>query len=196
MSLATVRTSVLVLVALVVSGAGAQAFHAPRRDAKTLTIVLDGTLGPVLKGSDPAGLDGDSATVTVMASEALKPYKTTSNSADYHIPAGDITVDVNGTKYTSTSRSEMIVKLTSKADLLTFKATMKIQGFTVKVSDSSALQSGSWTNSVLQHPAPFSPSPQDLSSPTSTFTYTVIGETTVLGVTGTASNSDEGAALQ
>jgi len=161
--------------------------HAP---AKALTIILDGTLGPVLSGSDPAGLDGDSATVTVTASEALKPYRSTAKSASYHIPAGDVIVDVDGTEYKSTSRSSMTVKLGSKADLLSFKATLKIDGFTVNVSDVSSLQTGSWTKSVLQHPAPFSPSPQDLTEPSSTFTYIVFGETTVLGVTATASSSD------
>jgi hypothetical protein len=191
MSFASIRTSVLIFVVLALSGgAGAQPYRSPRSDSKILTMTLDGTLGPVISGSDPANLDGESATVTVTASESLKPYKTSSKSASYHIPAGDIVVDVNGTDYTSTSRSEMIVKLSSKADLLAFKATLEIDDFTVKVSSTSALASGSWTNSVLEHPAPFSPSPQDLSSPSSTFTYTVFGETTVLGVTGTASSSD------
>jgi hypothetical protein len=60
----------------------------------------------------------------------------------------------------------------------------------VKVSDTSALQAGSWTSGVLQHPALFSPAPQDLSEPSSTVTYTVSGQTSVLGATGTASNSD------
>lgn len=195
MSYAAVRTLVPVLLAVVCSGAtaAAQPPDSPWRDAKTLTIVLDGTLGPVLSGSDPAGLDGKSATVTITAPESLNPYRTTSKSASYHIPAGDITVNVNGKNYTSTSKSEMIVKLSSKADLLTFKSKLKIDGFDVKVSDTSSLASGSWTKSVLRHPVPFSPSPQDLTSPTSTFTYTVFGETTVLGVTGTASNSDAAA---
>jgi len=158
--------------------------------AKTFTIVLDGTLGPILSGSDPAGLDGQGATVTIAVKESLSPYKTTNNSANYHIRPGNVVVSVNGTKYTSTSRSSMIVKLGDKADLLTLKAKVTVFGRQVKVSETSALQSGSWTNDVLQHPALFSPSPQNLSEPSSSFTYTVSGETTVLGVTGTASNSE------
>lgn len=158
--------------------------------ASVLTITLDGTLGPVISGNDPAGLNGQSAMVTVTASESLNPYKATASSASYHIPAGDITVNVNGTQYTSTSRSSMIVKLGKKADLLTLKANITVLGHKVNVTDISALQTGSWTTGVLQHPALFSPSPQNLTEPSSTFTYTVFGETTVLGVTGTASNSD------
>jgi hypothetical protein len=158
--------------------------------AKTLTLTLDGTLGPVLSGSDPAGLDGQSATMTVTVKESASPYKTTTNSASYHIPAGDIVVTVNGSNYTSTSRSSMTVKLGNKADLLTLKAKVTIFGHPVSIVDTSALQSGSWTSGVLQHPAPFSPSPQDLTEPSSTFTYTISGQTTVLGVTGTASNGE------
>lgn len=155
-----------------------------------LTISLDGTLGPIISGSDPAGLNGQSATVTITASESLKPYKTTAKSANYHIPAGDIVVTVNGKQYSSTSKSVMTIKLGKSADTLTFKASVNYDGFKVQVTDVSSLQSGSWTKSVLQHPALFSPSPQDLTEPASNFAYSVIGETTVLGVTGSASDSD------
>lgn len=168
----------------------AWAEHGAASPASVLTIVLNGTLGPIISGNDPAGLNGQSAMVTITASESLNPYKTTAASASYHIPAGDVTVNVNGTEYTSTSRSSMIVKLGKKADLLTLKANITVLGHKVNVTDVSALQSGSWTTDVLQHPALFSPSPQNLTEPSSTFTYTVFGETTVLGVTGTASDSD------
>lgn len=174
----------------------AQSDESPVANAGILTIVLDGTLGPVLSGSDPAGLNGQSATVTVTAKESLTTYKTNADSASYHLPAGAITVDVNGTDYTSTKRSNMTIKLTGKADLLTFKSSLNIDGYTVTVVDTSSLQTGSWTNAVLQHPALFSPSPQNLSSPSSKFQYTVFGERTVLGVTGAISDSDAaGAAL-
>ena len=155
-----------------------------------ITLSLDATLGPVISGQDPANLDGQSATVTVLVKSSLNPYKATASSASYHIPAGAITVNVDGTDYTSTSRSTMIVKLGKTADLLTLKAKLDISGFTVTVSDTSALQSGSWDSGVLQQPELFAPSPQDLTEPSSTFTYSVFGETTVLGVTGTASNGD------
>ncbi|HEY6578012.1 MAG TPA: hypothetical protein VIY09_01700 [Rhizomicrobium sp.] len=192
MSFRTIGAAALAIAALTVSAGAswAQPYSLSVAPAKTITIVLNGTLGPVLSGNDPAGLDGKSALVTVTASELLKPFKSTAKSASYHIRAGDIIVDVNGTNYTSTSRSEMIVKLGRKADILTFKAALDIDGFAVKVLDTTALQSGSWTKSVLEHPALFSPSPQNLTEPSSSFSYSVFGETTVLGVTGTASDSD------
>lgn len=185
--------SVALLTACIFAVSGAASAHtAHHRHAPkaTLTIVLDGTLGPVISGSDPAGLDGQSAMVTILASESLNPYKTTATSASYHIPAGDITVNINGTNYMSTSKSSMIVKLGKSADTLTLKASVDVDGFKVQVSDVSSLAAGSWTNAVLQHPTLFSPSPQDLSQPSSNFTYIVFGETTELGVTGTAANSD------
>lgn len=173
------------------SGAAlAHTAHYHHASKATLTIMLDGTLGPILSGSDPAGLDGQNATVTILASESLTPYKTTATSASYHIPAGDITVNINGTNYMSTSKSSMTVKLGKSADTLSLKGTVDVDGFKFQVSEVSSLAAGSWTNAVLQHPMPFSPSPQDLSEPSSNFTYSVIGETTKLGVTGTASNSD------
>ena len=185
----SLRVGAVALAAIACSGA-AHARDGVLVPGKTITMTLDGTLGPVISGNDPAGLDGQSATMTVVVKESLDPYKATAGSASYHIPAGDITVTVNGTQYTSTSRSTMIIKLGHKADLLTLKAKLNISGFAVSVNDTSALQSGSWDTGVLQHPELFSPSPQDLSEPASTFTYTVLGETTVLGVTGTIANGD------
>ena len=188
MSFRILRASACIASAVVLWSGAAWADGFAIAPATALTIVLDGTLGPVLSGSDPASLDGQSATITVTAKTSLNPYKTTVSSASYHIPAGDITVTVNGSNYTSTSRSSMIVKLGKKADLLTFKGTFDIRGQSVNVTDVSSLQTGSWTKSVLQHPVVFSPSPQNLSEPSSTFTYTVASQTTVLGVTGTANN--------
>ena len=183
-------TALIALVTFVGSATSTLAHGWAIAPGSVLTIDFDGTLGPIISGNDPAGLDGQSATVTVTVKESINPYKTTSKSASYHIPAGDITLSVNGTNYSSTTRSSMTIKLGGKADLLTLKARVTVLGHEVNVSDTSSLQSGSWTSGVLQHPAPFSPSPQDLSEPSSTFTYSVFGETTVLGVTGTASNSD------
>jgi hypothetical protein len=175
------------LAACVIATSGAAFAHAPK---SAVTITLDGTLGPVISGNDPAGLDGDSATLTIIASASLKPYKTTAKSASYHIPAGDIMVDVNGTEYTSTSKSTMIVTLGKKSDTLTMNASLDMDNVKVQVSDVSTLAAGSWAKSVLQHPALFSPSPQNLTEPASNFTYTVFGEKTELGVAGTASNSN------
>jgi hypothetical protein len=185
-----IRGSALTCALVLAFGGAASAQSAPLVGATILTVGLDGTLGPVISGSDPAGLDGQSATVTVTAKESLSPYKTTSNSASYRLPVGAIVVDVNGTDYTSTSKTSMTIKLTRKADILTLKSSVNIYGRKVAIVDTSSLAPGSWTSGVFEHPAAFSPSPQDLASPSSKFQYTVFGETTVLGVTGSIANSD------
>src|SRR5436309_15999087 len=105
MSFRVLGAHMCIASAVVLSSGAAWADDFAVAPAKMLTIVLDGTLGPVLSGSDRAGLDGQSATLTVDVRAALNPYKTTATSASYHIPAGDITVNVNGSDYTSTSRS-------------------------------------------------------------------------------------------
>jgi hypothetical protein len=192
MSFLPVRAAALAAAGiLAISGAtDARMGHHPHAPSKAkLTISLDGTLGPVISGSDPAGLDGSTATVTIVASESLKPYKTTAKSASYHIPAGGITVDFDGTEYESTSKSTMVVALGKKADTLTLNASLDVEGFKLQVSDVTSLAGGSWPKTVLEHPTLFSPTPQNLSEPSSNFTYNVLGENTELGVTGTADNS-------
>ena len=189
--------SLSTVVLLLVSSAWAQPIerHAPA--AKTLTITIMGTLGPILSGSDPLGLNGENGTITVKASEALSPTKHTSNSATYTLPAGAITVKAGSHKFQTKSKSTMIVKLTSSADILTLIAGGSIDGFNFRVTGTAYLQPKSWTSNVLKHPTTFSPSPQNLtaaktaSGPGSKLEYTIQGlGSTVLGLSGSASNSD------
>jgi hypothetical protein len=192
-----VYTSALILVSVVVLGCTgwAQSLEVATGvvpATKTLTITLNGTLGPILSGSDPLGLNGQSGTVTVMASESLSPTKHTSTSATYTLPAGAITVVAGSNKFTTTSPSKMIVKLTSRADTL----TLIVAGPSgLMVTDTTFLKTRSWTTAVLKHPTVFKPSPQTLTSaktasgPGCKVKYTIFGGTTVLGFNGTGSNS-------
>ena len=160
------------------------------RPPATLTIVVDGTAGPILQGSDPLGLNGKSATITIAANETLSPIRQTQTSATYRIPAGDVTVSANGTNYKTTSASKLTFKLGNSADTLTLAGSVTAQGFTVKITDTTSLAANSWTDAVLAHPGPFTPSPQTLTEPASKIKYAGLFGTTVLGITGTASNSD------
>jgi len=161
---------------------------------KTLTMTIMGTLGPILSGSDPLGLNGQNGTMTLQASESLSPTKHTSNSATYTLPAGAITVKVGSYEFKTTTKSTIIVKLTKSADVLSLNASGP-DG--LKLTAIADLQPNSWTNSVLKHPTTFSPSPQDLSAaktangPGSKLKYTIEGSTTVLGLSGTISCSDD-----
>lgn len=158
----------------------------------TLTITLKGTLGPILSGSDPLGLNGQSGTVTIMASESLSPKKHTATSATYVLPAGAISVKAGSNQFTTNSPSKMIINLTSTADTFTVIAAGPSG---LMVTDTTALKTGSWTTAVLKHPTVFKPSPQKLTpaksanGPGCKVKYTIFGSTTVLGFTGTGSNS-------
>lgn len=191
-----VRAFALVLIAAIVPCAlWAQSFEiaAATPTTHTLTISIKGTLGPVLAGSDPLGLDGKSGTVTVMASESLSPTKHTATSATYTLPPGAIKVTAGTNKFTTTSPSKMIINLTSTADILTFVVTDTKNG--LLVMDTNFLKAGSWTNAVLKHPGVFKPSPQKLTSATSAggpgckVKYTIFGSSTVLGFHGSGASS-------
>jgi hypothetical protein len=159
----------------------------------TLTILLTGTAGPILSGTDPLGANGQSASAKVVVSESLTPTKTTLTSATYTLPAGAITVTLGSLTYTTTSPSKMTITIpTTGRDTLTFNAAAPLNTkVTVKVS----LAKGSFPLSALSNPAAFSPSPQTFPSattatgPGSKATYTALGSTTILGLTGTASDS-------
>jgi hypothetical protein len=194
-----VRASTLVLVVLVVLGrvtwAQSTADATFSQISQTLTITINGTLGPILAGTDPIGADGQSGTVTIMASESLSPTKHTETSATYTLPAGAITAIVGGTTFTSTSPAKMTIKLAKKADTLTLIFASSIDGFKFTITDTTALAPGSWTTAVLENPGVFTPSPQNLTAaksatgPGSKFKYTFEGSATVLGVDGTAASS-------
>lgn len=161
------------------------------RPPATLSITLDGTAGPILQGSDPLGLNGQSATVTLLIDEGAKPKSQKKNSVTYKIPAGAITLTFGGTQYQTTSPAKMIIKLGRTADTLTLVSAVTQQGITVNFTDTTVLAPGSWTDAVLTHPAPFQPSPQDFSEPASKLKYSSsLFGTTVVGVSGTAASSD------
>jgi len=194
-----VRAFALVLVVFLVLGRVTWAQSTPdasvSQATQTLTITIGATLGPVLSGSDPIGADGQSGTVTILASESLSPTKHTKNFATYTLPAGAITAIVGGETFTSTSPAKMTIKLAKKADTLTLIFASSIDGFKFTITDTTALAPGSWTTAVLEHPEVFTPSPQTLTAaesatgPGSKFKYTFEGTATVLGVSGTASSS-------
>jgi len=195
-----VHTSALILATLLLLGSTiwAQSIEGSTLNpgiapaTHTLTILTKGTLGPILSGSDPLGLNGQSGKITVMASESLSPIKHTATSATYKLPAGAITVTGGSNKFTTKSPSKMIINLLSTADTFTLVVAGP-EG--LMITDTTYLKAGSWTTAVLKHPTVFKPSPQKLKSaktaggPGCQLKYTIAGSTTVLGFHGTGSNS-------
>ncbi|HXM62109.1 MAG TPA: hypothetical protein VN950_14730 [Terriglobales bacterium] len=195
-----VHASVLVIAVVLVLGCtiwaqSSDADAAVVPTTQTITAKSKGTLGPILSGSDPLGLNGASVGLTVLVSESLSPKKHTSTSATYTLPAGAITVEEGNNKFSTTSPSNLIVKLTSTADILTLSFVVSAEGEQIAVTDTAYLKAKSWTTAVLKHPRVFKPSPQKLTSaktaggPGSQLKYTIEGSTTVLGFAGTDSNS-------
>src|SRR5690348_15430792 len=84
--------------------------QAAQPDTKTLTIAISATLGPILKGPDPLGVNGQTGSLTVQASESLTPVSHTSNEATYTLPSGAITVVLFGMPFTTTTASNISVK--------------------------------------------------------------------------------------
>jgi hypothetical protein len=190
-----VRTSALAVAILVLGcTVWAQSIEvAPVKSAThTLTITLQGTIGPLLSGPDPLGLDGVSGTVKIMASESLSPTKHTSTSATYKLPAGAIKVKAGSNNFTTTSPSKLIINLKNTADTMTVVAAGP-DG--LMVTDTTFLKKGSWTTDVLKHLTAFAPSPQKLTAAKTSggsgckIKYTIFSTTSVLGFAGTASNS-------
>jgi hypothetical protein len=152
----------------------------------TFTITLNGTLGPIISGSDPLGGNGATATMTAKINESATPRSSTATSATYTLPKGAVSATLsNGISFTSTTAWTMKITLAAKYDTVVFSGAGPL-GTTV--SATSLLKVNSWTTAVLTHPAPFAPSPQNLTQPHSTLKYTLAGSSTVLGFTGTISN--------
>jgi hypothetical protein len=192
------RTSALIVAVLVPScTAWAQSIKVGGVNpaTHTLTITVKGTIAPILSGSDPLRLDGQSGTVKILASESLTPTKHTATSATYTLPAGAISVTAGSNKFSTKSPSKMVINLTSTADTLTLIIAGQVNGVSLMVTDTNFLKAGSWTTAVLKHPGVFSPSPQKLTAaktaggPGCKIKYTVFGNTSVLGFSGTALNS-------
>jgi hypothetical protein len=183
--------SLSLLVFALIPGLWAESRHAPT--AKTLTVMLTGKLGPVLSGSDPLGLNGESGSMTLKVSESLSPTKSTGTTATYTLPAGAISIKFGSNQFKTTTKSTMEVELNKSADLLILTATGPDN---LKITATASLAPKSWTNNVLKHPAAFKPSPQSLKAaakaggPGSQVKYEIFGGTTVLGLNGSISNSD------
>jgi hypothetical protein len=158
----------------------------------TLTIAVTGTLGPVLQGPDPLNANGHTGTLTVRVSESASPIISNSRFAAYVLPIGAVTAVIGSQPFTTTTPSKMTIQLGSNADILS--VVYRSQNSTT-TRFTASLAGGSFSTGVLMHPTAFSPSPQNLTSATSAggagsqLWYTDQGALTVLGLTGSISNS-------
>jgi hypothetical protein len=162
--------------------------------AATITYTISGTCGPVLSGSDPLGANGQSGIVTAVVSTTLVPTTKTKTSATYTLPTGAITVLLGGTSYPATTSSVKYNFPAAGPDTMVFTATISVDHIKGTVVGTASLAKGSFKTAVTKHPTKFTPSPQTLtaattaSGPGTQIKYTALGSSTVLGLSGTASN--------
>ena len=162
--------------------------------AAGIKYTITGTMGPVLSGSDPLGADGESGEVIALVSNTLTPTSTTATSATYSLPAGAVTVIINGTTYKSGKSTLAYSFPPAGPDNMVFSAKVSVDGIPATVVATVALAKGSLTALVTKHPQKFKPAPQSLApattatGPGSKVKYTAFGNSTVLGLTGSASN--------
>jgi len=179
------------LTALLVMGLSASWAQSP--PSATLTVTISGTPGPVLSGTDPMQLSGKAIVLTITASESLSPVAHEAHAASYEVPAGAVSFTEDDETITTTMPSKVGVVLTPTADIAGLSAMIGID----PVVGTIYLAPGSWKQTVLSHPRAFSPSPQDLTpatsatGPGSKIQYTFENITTILGLTGTASSSNQ-----
>lgn len=168
----------------------------PLLAAATITYTIQGTLGPVLSGTDPLKANGKSGKVTAVIGTLATPISRTSTSATYALATGAVTVVIGGSTYKNQAGSTL--KYTFPAtgpDTMVFTATIKVNTFPATVKGTVYLAPKSFPSTVATHPAKFTPSPQKLTAAKVAggvgsqvkYSSSLIG-TTVLGLTGTASN--------
>ena len=163
--------------------------------ATNIVYTVTGTLGPVLSGSDPLGANGQSGTLTASISPSAVPKSTTTNSATYSVPQGAVQVIIGGTTYTTSGAATIkyIFSSTTPCKII-ITATVKVLGISGTVVGTAQLAKNSFTTSIKTHPTKFTPSPQTLKPATtaggsgSQVKYTALGSSTVLGLSGSASN--------
>jgi hypothetical protein len=163
--------------------------------AASITYTISGTLGPILSGSDPLKANGESGVLTAVASTKLTPTKKTKTSATYTLPAGAITVNIDGTNYGTTGTSTLELTFPAAGpDTMVFSATLSVDGFSGSVVGTASLAKGSFTKAALKHPTSFSPSSQTLTPATTAkgkgskveYDVAILGGSSTLGVSGTA----------
>ena len=161
-----------------------------------LTYAVTGTLGPVLQGSDPMNINGDTGTLTVKVNSNLTPTISNATFAAYILPVGAVTAQIGSQPFTTTRPSKMTIQLGGTGDLLNVIFWSQDNTGT---RFTAQLAAGSFGPAALMHPTLFRPTPQNLTPATksggagSELFYTDQGALTVLGLTGSASCSSAAA---
>jgi hypothetical protein len=157
--------------------------------ATSINLNVDGTLGPLLAGTDPLNLSGKDFSVTGTFDSSLAPVSTTSDSATYNLPV-DLTIMVGALPFNGYGATMTVTAPPSGADTISLAFSV-LQGIiNPQVFATVSLPSGTLSGTALQD---FSAT---ISQPDSFLEYQDIGNSAVvsgeLGVSGTAQLSAGG----
>jgi hypothetical protein len=159
-----------------------------------VTTNVTGTLGPKLAGSDPIAADGQHVVILINASASSAPIKKTADSATYRLPEHAVKITIGNHTHNTYAPSTMQITVPPHgADTIVLHCTIYVKGIAMPVVATISLAAGSFSKAVLSHPTTFK-SPQHLTSaatavgPGNKLSYTALGGSTVLGLTGTANS--------
>ena len=165
------------------------------RSSQRASLTRLAELGPVLSGSDPGSFNGQSTVLTAVVNAALRPKSHTATSATYTLPARAFTLKVGNGRYVTTRASTLEYTFpATNPDQMVITGTFSIGGVDFPMVVTVSLANGSFTTSVKTHPQKIAPTPQTLtpaktaSGAGSKLKYTILGNSTTLGISGTASN--------
>ena len=167
----------------------------PLTAASTITYTLTSSaLGPILLGYDPLGFNGQSATVTAVASTLLQPVSTSKNGVMYALPSGSFTLVIGGTSYATFGSTIGITVSKTHPDLMNFYTHITVGGITVPIQCTIVLAKHSFTRSIFKHPTTFTPAMQTLTGSTSSgagnrFFEVYPHMSTVMGLGGSISSA-------
>jgi hypothetical protein len=127
------------------------------QQGETLDFNLDGIWGPIVKGTDPLGLNGQESELFIDGLSASEtPISSTADSATYLIPGGDVYfyLSVGILNYYPTSPWKMKITLGAKSDTVEFSG-LGPSGTSLastSLAFTVSLPPGTWTTAVLSNP--------------------------------------------
>jgi len=150
--------------------------------AGTVNFGATGTLGPLLDGIDPLGLNGDSFTLTGSINQNAVPISVSSDSATYNVPV-DLNVIVGSLNLTGYYATLTLTDPLSGPDTMTLAFSVVNIPFDPEVTATLLLPDGTLHGTGIQN---FS---ANVSQPDSNLFFQLIGTSQAssgtLGITGT-----------
>jgi hypothetical protein len=152
--------------------------------AGTITLDTSGTLGPLLNGIDPLGLNGGDFVVTGSIDQSSLPISSTADSATYSIP-GTLDITVGAINFSGFYGTMTLTAPASGPDTVELDFLVSALGFVPVVTADLSLPEGTLNGTGLQNYT------ASVSEPDSTFSFQLLGVSSslsgTLGISGVTS---------